>query len=280
MPHNVPLIRRFTLPDGYVTNARVWGVAAPRVRAVFVHGIVSHGGWYVASCRHLAAAGCEVHFVERRGSGLNLAARGDVGHYRTWLTDLEAYLAQLPAGPKPVLLGISWGGKLAAAFVRYRPDLLAGFAMIGPGLFAYQQPGPARRGLARLAARTPLAGRCVTIPLEDPALFTESPRWQEYIRTDPFLLHKVTLRFTAEDLKLNHFVTEAPETLRLPGLLVLAGRDRICDNQRTRQFFERWGTTDRTLLEYPNAAHTLEFEPDPSQYFSDLTRWILRVSGV
>jgi hypothetical protein len=27
-------------------------------------------------------------------------------------------------------------------------------------------------------------------------------------------------------------------------------------------------------VEYPGAAHTLEFEPDPLPYFADLTNWI------
>jgi alpha-beta hydrolase superfamily lysophospholipase len=60
----------------------------------------------------------------------------------------------------------------------------------------------------------------------------------------------------------------------MPLLLMLAGRDRIVDNRRTRAFFHRTGAVNRTLIEYPHAAHTLEFEPDPDPYFSDLTDWI------
>ena len=56
--------------------------------------------------------------------------------------------------------------------------------------------------------------------------------------------------------------------------MVLAGRDRIVNNARTRAYFFRTTTAQRTLLEYPNAAHTLEFEPDPRPYFADLTDWI------
>ena len=110
-------IAYFTLPDGYRAAARIWDVAQPAARVVFVHGITSHGGWYLNSCRHLACAGFEVHFLDRRGSGLNAAARGDVDNCDTWLTDLASYLEGLPADVPRLLMGISWGGKLVAATI-------------------------------------------------------------------------------------------------------------------------------------------------------------------
>jgi len=57
---------------------------------------------------------------------------------------------------------------------------------------------------------------------------------------------------------------------------MLAGRDRIVDNRRTAAFFHRAGSSKRILIEYPNAAHTLEFEPDPKTYFNDLADWAAR----
>jgi alpha-beta hydrolase superfamily lysophospholipase len=65
----------------------------------------------------------------------------------------------------------------------------------------------------------------------------------------------------------------------MPLLLVLAGRDRIVDNARTRAFFNRTGASYRMLIEYPSAAHTLEFEPDPEPYFADLVNWAAASAG-
>ncbi len=279
MSKPVPRIERFTLPDGYRTSVRVWDAPAAAARAVFVHGIVSHGGWYLSSCAHLNQAGYEVHFLERRGSGLNLVGRGDVDRWQTWLADVESYLASLAGTLPVVLLGISWGGKLAAAVARHRPELVAGFGMICPGLFAYQQANRFQRLVLQLARTCGMGSLRVTIPLQDPALFTESPRWQEYLRCDPFLLRKVTIRFATEDLKLNRYAAEAPGAIRTPALLTLAGRDRICDNRRTEQFFRRLASAEKTLLEYPDAAHTLEFEADPRPYFDDLADWVGRITA-
>jgi alpha-beta hydrolase superfamily lysophospholipase len=178
-----------------------------------------------------------------------------------------------------VLLGISWGGKLAAAFARYRPDLLAAFGMLCPGLFAAQQAGWLGRTMLRIAGGAGLRGLHVPIPLQDPALFTASPHWQEYVRTDPLTLREVTISFALADLELNRYAGEAPEEIAVPALLMLAGRDRICDNRRTRDYFGRLGSADKTLREYADAAHTLEFEPDRASYFEDLRLWVEKVAG-
>ena len=57
---------------------------------------------------------------------------------------------------------------------------------------------------------------------------------------------------------------------------MLAGQDRIVDNARTLATVESFATADRTVIEYPEAHHTLEFEPDPSRYAHDLIEWIER----
>lgn len=279
MSKRAPRMGFFTSAHGYTSAARVWDVPQPAARLVFLHGIISHGGWYLASCRHLARAGFEVHFLDRRGSGLNPAARGDVDAFETWLDDVEGYLEQLPAGVPRILLGISWGGKLAAAVARHRPKSVDGLGLICPGLFAQKGAGRVGRAALALARRLGLEHRRVTIPLQDPALFADLPKWQAYIATDPLTLRKVTIRFALADLDLTRYATEAPQEITSPVLLMLAGRDRIINNRLVRDFVERTASSDKHVIEYPQAAHTLEFEPDPSPFFEDLRRWVSKVAA-
>ena len=42
---------------------------------------------------------------------------------------------------------------------------------------------------------------------------------------------------------------------------------------------ESLASQDRTIIEYPEAHHTLEFEPDPSRYARDLIEWIERTTA-
>ena len=232
-----PRIAHVTLPDGYRAAARVWDVARPAGRVVFVHGIASHGGWYLGTCRRLADAGFEVHFLDRRGSGLNLAARGDVSDFQTWLDDLAGYLRGLPADVPRLLLGISWGGKLAAAFARQQPELLAGFGMLCPGLFARQMPRPAERWSLALAGAAGFGNCRVTIPLQRPELFTDLSCRRAYIENDPLTLRRVTVRFALADARLTRLARLSPEEITVPALLMLAGRDRIVANRKVLDFF-------------------------------------------
>jgi alpha-beta hydrolase superfamily lysophospholipase len=55
---------------------------------------------------------------------------------------------------------------------------------------------------------------------------------------------------------------------------MLAEHDRIIDNARTRRYFERLPATDKTVIEYPGAHHTLEFEPEPDIFINDLIGWL------
>jgi alpha-beta hydrolase superfamily lysophospholipase len=275
---SAPRITCYSAADGYRCAVRVWEAERPLARIVWVHGIISHGGWYLGSCRHLAQAGLEMHFLDRRGSGLNQAARGHVDGFETWLRDVEVYLEQLPTNLPIILLGISWGGKLATAVARHTRRPLAGLGLLCPGLFARKGPGPASRLALRAAGRLGLRHRRVTIPLQDPALFTNCPQWQAYIARDPFTLRKVTIAFALADVALTRYATAAPEEIRLPTLLMLAGRDRIIDNPRVRAFFERMQSPDKQVIEYPDAAHTFDFEPDPSQFYADLANWARRLA--
>jgi len=250
----------------------------PKATVVLLHGIISHGGWYGASASYLANRGFDVHALDRRGSGLNTSQRGDVDSWRIWVSDVVGFCqAQRETGPV-VLLGISWGGKLAPVVARERPDLLAGFGMLCPGLFAKQQPGVVKR--AALKASEPLGvnERRVPIPLQDPALFTNSPKWQAYVRDDPLTLREITLRFAREDHKLTRWARQSPRFIRTPALLVLAGQDRMVRKQRTRRYLTQLASQDKTLLEYQSAAHTLEFEPDPEPFYDDLADWIERIT--
>jgi alpha-beta hydrolase superfamily lysophospholipase len=134
---------------------------------------------------------------------------------------------------------------------------------------------PWRQNLAVFAARLVTPGRRFPIPLDDPELFTATPRWQEYIRTDALGLRQGTARLLMQSFLLNFYLRRAARRVNVPTLLLLAGQDRIIDNARTRAFVERF-PAEKEVIEYPEAHHTLEFEPDPDRYVDDVLGWLGR----
>jgi alpha-beta hydrolase superfamily lysophospholipase len=250
---------------------------------VCLHGIQSHGGWYLPSCAALAEAGYEVFFLDRRGSGLNEEARGDTPGFARLLDDLAEFLRPLPRDSSPVfLLAISWGGKLAAALLRRHPGLVDGLLLLCPGFCPRVAP-PRRQRLAILFTRLFAPRRLFPIPLADPELFTANPQAQQFIREDPLALHQATGRFLFESFRLDVYLRATPPHVTVPVLLLLAGQDRILDNARTRAFVGRFATADCEIIEYPEAHHTLEFEPPGSpgaRFLADVVHWLDRHTWV
>lgn len=276
-------IEEFTAGDGYCWRYRRYqSENPPRAEVAFLHGIQSHGGWYEYSCTRLRDAGFAVSFLDRRGSGLNAQGRGDAPSFRRLLDDVAEFLTALPRsaprghalGRLPLFLGaISWGGKLALALERRHPGLVDGLILLCPGLFPRVKPSFGER-LKILLSRFFRPSRLFNIPLNDPELFTTTPRWLEYLRNDPHRLHQATARFLVESARLDAYLRFVPKYVHVPVLLLLAENDRIINNTRTRAYLERLATKDKQVIEYPAAHHTLEFEPDPNLFTADVKTWI------
>lgn len=280
-------LEHFVASDGYRLFARHWRPSgAPRGFVVALHGIQSHSGWYEYSSARLCEAGYDVLFLDRRGSGRNFSRRGDASHGDRLINDVVQVVSQVrrerdrvaPSTPV-VLLAVSWGGKLATVTAARRPELLDGLALLYPGLCARVRPTPSQQARLWLARQLDIRHKRVEVPLNDPALFTAEPRWQEFIRHDPLALREVTSGFLLAHQDLTHESLAAAPQIRCPTLLMLAGRDQIIDNEATKNWARQLGSREFTLHEYPDAQHTLEFEPQPDRFVNDLLGWLPSVGS-
>jgi alpha-beta hydrolase superfamily lysophospholipase len=244
----------------------------------------------------MAEAGVAVYQIERRGSGTDRAhERGHVDRAETWLADVAAAaeLARQETGmPTVHLMGVSWGGKLALASAADRPDLYQGLILAAPGIIP--RVGVALAAKIRIG-QSLLVGsglRRFPIPLSDPHLFTANPERLRYIAEDPLSLRDVTARFLFESRRLDAMARRAARAVRLPTLVLLAERDRIINNTATRTLVGAMATrlrqgearlcrgeARRRVIVYPDASHTLEFEPEPEKYFRDLVAWLAEIEG-
>jgi alpha-beta hydrolase superfamily lysophospholipase len=263
----------FTAGDGYLWHSRRWDPAGPvRGSVVGLHGIQSHGGWYLHSGGRLAEAGYVVAFPDRRGCGENPADRGDApGGFRRMLDDIGEFLPTLPR-PRFVM-GISWGGKLAVALQRRHHGLTDGLILVAPGFCPRVRP-PLGQRLRVLLARLFAPTRQFPIPLNEPDLFTANPERQQFIADDPLALRTATARLMTESVRLDVYLRFAAKHVTVPVLLLLAERDRIIDNAVTRRFVGRFSSVDVSVIEYPGAHHTLEFEAGGPPFLGDVVGWL------
>jgi alpha-beta hydrolase superfamily lysophospholipase len=272
-----PTVHNFTAGDGYTWKYRRYQSAgSPLAEIVGLHGIQSHGEWYKRSCEELAAAGYAVSFLDRRGCGLNVQDRSDAPSFRRLLDDVAEFMRGLPR-PR-IVCGISWGGKLAVGLQRRHPGLTDALVLIAPGLCPIIRP-PRSERIGILVSRFLSPRRQFPIPLNEPQFFTANPAWQSFIRSDPLALREATARLLFESGRMDVYLWFAGRHVTMPVLLLLAGKDRIIDNEATRRLVDRFATAECEVRTFPDAHHTMEFEQGGPPFSRYLLEWIERVSN-
>jgi len=264
------------LSDGYETSVHVHGLGGSgRLPVLYVHGIQSHPGWFFGSAAHLAGRGHAVFQVTRRGSGDNTRDRGDAGSPGQLFDDIDAalcFIEKQTGAQRAHLLGVSWGGKLLAAYAcsRQRAEKAASLTLVAPGIVPRVDVSlAAKLGIAAAILLQPR--KLFDIPLSDVELFTDNEAMRRYLRRDPCRLHKATARFLYASRRLDRMLKQFPRgALAVPTMLILARCDRIIDNAATRAAVEHLTAGAATVREF-DGAHTLEFEPDPTPFYEALS---------
>lgn len=272
-----PCIETINMSDGYRTAVRWWRPPEPRGAVLYFHGIQSHGGWYEESGSKLAEAGLMVLMPDRRGSGLNTQLRGHSPSVGRTVDDAKECLDALLAASGHAtahLVGVSWGGKQCVSLASTCPEKVRSVTLVAPGLFS-KVDIPALEKLRVAMSMVNDRERLFDIPLNDPRLFTANPERIRFVEADGFKLTRVSAGFLVVGRRLDRFTARFGQSgFRGAIHLMLAGQDRIIDNDRTGDWLRELPFEDRQITLYPEAHHTLEFEQDPSTYFNDLASWI------
>ncbi len=249
----------------------------PRVALVYLHGIASHAGWFDRAARLLQGEGLDVFCLDRRGSGINREDRGlPSGHTESMhelFADIDAFVAPLAHRyDRIVLVGLSWGGKLALAYSLSRPDSAHDLVLITPGIRALVDVSTAEK-LGIFVASFVAPRTYFATPIE-PILFTTTPEHLAYIREDPLRLRAATARFFMTSRALDGYVDRRVAKTRLPVLLYLAGGDRIIDNTGVVEVLEK-SPAPVEILEYEDQTHSIQFDA-PERMVEDMVRWMER----
>ena len=264
------------LPDGYQAYARYWCGPSPHGAALYHHGIQSHCGWYETSAARLSEAGYAVLQIDRRGSGRNSPDRGHAESAEQLIEDSLAARDELRrrSGFEGYhLVGVSWGGKLVVAAYVHDPTGVRSLSLVTPGLFpkiGVSTGEMAKIGFAMLYHPLQL----FDIPLNDPNLFTTVPRWQEFFRIDEHTLRQCTAGFYLASRRMDKITAKLSHAKPVPLHLFIADDERIIDNDKTTTFIRELHWSGGRITTYPKARHSLEFEGNPEEYFTDLITFI------
>ena len=242
------------------TQLRYRIVAAPDARhtLLYLHGIESHGGWFLPAAQRLRERGCTTYLVDRRGSGMNRAtAPGDAANADVLLEDVRRFREAIGDPPLHVV-GLSWGGKLATAAALDHPERVTSLVLVTPGLRARVDLRPLQKlsvGLDLLRGGT----KRFPVPLHD-ELFTTQRPLLDFLADDPLRTTEVTARFLWASRALDRRIARGIARLRVPVLLLLADDDRIVDNGAVLRLLSALPEGALHLRTHARAMHSIQLE--------------------
>lgn len=261
-------VRRWAAPEGAGRNGAV----------LIVHGLGEHSARYGHVASVFNAMGLEAWAHDHRGFGKSEGARARIPERETLIEDAKRvfdFVAER-TGSKPMLLGHSMGGAIAARAVTGGWIAPRALVLSSPGLKSFITPfmRSVSSALERLVPN-------LAVPHGLP-------------------LHKIThdlevLADAAGD-KLNHalisprltnFILDAgekavrnAEKLSVPVLVQAAGEDRLVDVSGAREFAANVPAKLATLKVYQGLFHEIynEREPDRAAVLADLKEWLSRAA--
>lgn len=265
--------------DGATLQYRYWQGVPGRPVIVHLHGIEGHSQWLEPTAKILASQGMTIYAPDRRGSGLNSRATGQPTHFQQFLSDIQEmlFLASKESGPL-FLVGNCWGAKPAAVLIsrwqqgKVQLPEIKGLILTSPALITKADLTFSEK---LLVAYRWLTGSMVKIPVPLTAeMLTDNKPYLDYITNDPDRLTEVTAHFFAQTFFLTEIAKRQAHAIRLPLLVLQAGRDDIVNIDQINKWFAKAASADKTFKMFDWMAHSLDFDKKADEYVSVLTRWI------
>jgi alpha-beta hydrolase superfamily lysophospholipase len=272
------LVRDIEVPsfDGLSLRGRWWRRQSPRGAVIVSHGFAEHSGCYRRVAEMLGARlELDVIAVDYRGHGQSQGRRGVVKRYDDLVGDLSSVLAwaarQLPTVPR-FMLAHSNGGQVALRLVLKEKSSIEGLVVSNPLLRVAVPVAPSKLRLGRLLGRV---APWVTLTGDSrTGVLTRDPEIQEEHRTDPLRHNRMSAPLYFGMVEGGELLIARAAEIRISLLMLLGGQDTVVDPTTSREFFDRVGSEDKTLLIYPKMLHEPLNELGREQVYDDIVRWL------
>ena len=261
---------------GLMLRGRWWHGPEPRGTVVIAHGFGEHGGTFRHVAEHLGTAlGVDVIAVDFRGHGRSPGRRGVVRRYEELTDDLTCVMEwaarHRPDSPR-FLLGHSNGGQVALRFALEARAPADGLIISNPAL-RIAVPIPAHKiRLGRFLLRyAPWVTLHSAMRAEH---LTRDPDIQRAHRADRLRHHRMSAPLFFGMVDGGTMLMARAGEILAPIVMLIGGQDPIVDPAAAREFYDRLGSPDKTVLLYPKMLHEPLNELGREQVLDDLARWI------
>jgi len=269
-----PKTNTFEIGNGQKVFYRNWKTAdSPKAVVIIVHGFNSHSGYYQWTAEQLTAKNFETYAIDIRGRGNSDGERFYIADNNEIISDIDQ-LVSLAKEANPNLplfvLGHSAGGVLSALYMLDHQDRVNGFICES---FAYQLPAP-DFAIAVLKGLSHIAPHAHVLKLKNEE-FTRDPAAVEAMNNDPLIAHEVQPTKTIQQLVLaDERLKKGFPDITIPLLIIHGTMDKATKPAGSQEFYDKSGSTDKTLKFYEGHYHDLLNDIDKEIVMNDILEWL------
>jgi acylglycerol lipase len=260
--------------DGTTLFARIWRPDGPaRGVVAIVHGFKAHSGLYQYPGEELAKVGLAAYALDLRGNGNSGGERYWIQSFDEYLQDVDALvtLARQREPDLPVyILGHSAGGVISSHYTLQHQSELAGFVCES---FAFRVYAP-DIALSLLKGASHVAPHAHVLELGYDG-FSRDPAFVAAMRADPLVNHiKAPINTVAEMARADDRLAESFDQFSLPIFIMHGDQDKVTVPAGSQTFFDKAGSSDKTLKLYEGYAHDLLNDLGKEVVMKDIIKWI------
>jgi len=259
---------------GVTIFTREWQPAGkPHGVVVISHGLNAHSGLYEWAAQQFTSNGLAVYALDHRGRGRSEGERFFVEKFSDWTEDLATFIDIVKSrepGLPVFLLGHSAGGVIASGYTLAHQDEIAGLIVED---IAYQIPAP-DIALAILKGVSKVAPHAHVLKLKNED-FSRDPAVVAALNADPLIAgEKQPSETVAELVRADELLKKNFQKITLPLLILHGTADKVTKPHGSQEFYEKTGSSDKTLKLYEGHFHDLLADIGKQQVMADIHAWI------
>ncbi|MFX1302989.1 MAG: alpha/beta hydrolase [Promethearchaeota archaeon] len=245
---------------------------------IAVHGWGTHSDRLKTPAKYFTEKGYAIYAFDLRGHWRNL---GDIPGHIDSMDHIQKdtllfmdFILEIAKNKKIFLMGHSFGGLVSLIFAINHPNL-SGALISSPllGMFLRLSMGKkVIKSISKTLAR--LAPNKILDNIIDQNQLTSDLKILRQHIADKHKIEVISAKSAIEIDRSSKWAMENASKLLCPILLMQAGEDKIVDKGKTKQFFERVRSKDKTYREYDGFLHELWNEKGRAQVYQDMFVWL------
>jgi len=275
----------FSSFDGTRIFYRVWKPLKNLEKIiVVVHGMGGHGEFFVLLADKMVEHGIMIISPDYRNHGHSEGKKGDLKRFTSILKDLYLFIEfvkkQHPNVPI-FLFGESMGGTVSINFSSAFPDqfsTLSGLILFSPGV---KPVFSKKTWIFMILLAIPLCLLRVFFPSkriisakgrEEEGI--KNPIHQQYDKTDPLHLEKVSIRYLFQIFKYMRKTRKIAPRMTIPTIIFQGEQDKGVSPQGVKQFHDSLASEDKTIILIEDGYHELLTDPSFQDKWDVLIGWL------